>query len=139
MTDWLRRHPLAAFLPLQALLYCWNLGLLSPWCDEAISLLDRLCEFDEQYGRHRTIQRSFRIPPAQQAEAMARVRAVPGARDLRPPADVVVIEHDRTRVVFRPSGTEPKLKLYAEVVDGDLDAVIRDAASSAGLEGIDLP
>lgn len=39
MTNWLRRHPLAAFLPLQALIYCWSLGLLSAWCDEAITLL----------------------------------------------------------------------------------------------------
>jgi Dolichyl-phosphate-mannose-protein mannosyltransferase len=35
VTAWLRRHPLAAFLPLQALLYCWNLTLLAPWGDEA--------------------------------------------------------------------------------------------------------
>ena len=35
MRAWLRRHPLAAFLPLQALLYCWNLALLAPWGDEA--------------------------------------------------------------------------------------------------------
>ena len=39
MTAWLRRHPLAAFLPLQALLYCWNLALLAPWGDEAGTLL----------------------------------------------------------------------------------------------------
>ena len=39
MTAWLRRHPLAAFLPLQALLYCWNLAELSPWGDEAGTLL----------------------------------------------------------------------------------------------------
>ncbi|MCX6632675.1 MAG: hypothetical protein NTW28_34165, partial [Candidatus Solibacter sp.] len=39
MTAWLCRHPLAAFLPLQALLYCWNLALLSPWGDEAGTLL----------------------------------------------------------------------------------------------------
>ena len=39
MTGWLRRHPLAAFLPLEALLCFWNLGLLSPWGDEAWSLL----------------------------------------------------------------------------------------------------
>ena len=38
-TIWLRRHPLAAFLPLQALLYCWNLAELSPWGDEAGTLL----------------------------------------------------------------------------------------------------
>ena len=39
MTAWLRSHPLAAFLPLQALLYCWNLAQLSPWGDEAGTLL----------------------------------------------------------------------------------------------------
>jgi hypothetical protein len=39
VTDWLRRHPLAAFLPLQALIYGWNLGLLSPWGDEAGTLI----------------------------------------------------------------------------------------------------
>ena len=39
MTAWLRRHPLALFVPLQALLYCWNLALLSPWGDEAGTLL----------------------------------------------------------------------------------------------------
>jgi len=37
--EWLRKHPIAAFLPLQALLCFWNLGLLSPWMDEAITLL----------------------------------------------------------------------------------------------------
>ena len=35
---WLRKHPLAAFLPLQAILYCWNLAMLSPWMDEAGTL-----------------------------------------------------------------------------------------------------
>jgi hypothetical protein len=50
----LRRHPLAAFLPVQALLYCWNLALLSPWGDEAGTLLamrgtlDSLIQFAAQ-------------------------------------------------------------------------------------------
>jgi len=39
VTAWLRRHPLAVLLPLQALLYCWNLAELSPWGDEAGTLL----------------------------------------------------------------------------------------------------
>jgi hypothetical protein len=39
VTVWIRKHPLAIFLPLQALLYCWNLALLSPWGDEAGTLL----------------------------------------------------------------------------------------------------
>ena len=37
--SWLRRHPLAVFLPLQAALYFWNLALLSPWMDEAGTLI----------------------------------------------------------------------------------------------------
>ena len=37
--DWLRKHPIAAFLPLQAVLCFWNLGLLSPWMDEAETLM----------------------------------------------------------------------------------------------------
>ena len=37
--EWLRRNPVAAFLPLQAVLYFWNLGLLSPWMDEAGTLM----------------------------------------------------------------------------------------------------
>ena len=38
MSVWLRRHPLAVFLPLQALLGFFHLGLLSPWMDEAATL-----------------------------------------------------------------------------------------------------
>ena len=38
MILWIRRHPAAAFLPLQAILCFWNLGLMSPWMDEVTSL-----------------------------------------------------------------------------------------------------
>jgi phosphomannomutase len=100
---------------------------------EGKTLLDRLGELDARYGRVRTAQRSFRIAAARQADAMARVRALPDAHDLLPAADVVVIERGSDRVVFRPSGTEPKLKLYAEVVDGDLEALLDEATSWAEL------
>jgi phosphomannomutase len=97
------------------------------------TLLDRLAELDARYGRHRTGQRSFRIPPAEQATAMARARSLDGARDLRPDADVIVVERPDGRVVFRPSGTEPKLKVYGEAVDGDVDALLDDAVVATGL------
>jgi phosphomannomutase len=106
---------------------------------EGRTLLDRLDELDDRYGRIRTAQRSFRIPPALQAEAMARVRAHPGAEDLLPRADVVIITRGTDRVVFRPSGTEPKLKLYAEVVDGDLDALLAEATTWAALDEAGVP
>jgi phosphomannomutase len=100
---------------------------------EGQTLLDRLAELDRRYGRYRTAQRSFRLDPAAQQAAMSLVRKLPDAEDLRPEADVVIIRRGTDRVAFRPSGTEPKLKLYAEVVDGDLDALLQTAAGWAGL------
>jgi hypothetical protein len=37
--DWIRRHPLAVVLPLEALLWFWHLALLAPWFDEADELI----------------------------------------------------------------------------------------------------
>jgi hypothetical protein len=39
VTAWLRRNPLAALLPLQAFVSLFHLGLLSPWMDEAGTLM----------------------------------------------------------------------------------------------------
>ena len=43
-----------------------------------------------------------------------------------PPTDAIVLELDGGRVVVRPSGTEPMVKVYVETVVG-VDGDLRDA------------
>ncbi|RKN28378.1 phospho-sugar mutase [Micromonospora musae] len=101
------------------------------------SLTDRLDELAAEFGVHHTDQLSVRVDDLRQiADAMARIRAatptallgqpVDTAEDLLPEADVVILRTATARVVIRPSGTEPKLKAYLEVVEpvtgGDVPA-----------------
>ncbi len=103
------------------------------------------------YGLHATDQLSVRVDDVSLiADAMARLRAEPpnevgglqverfvdledGAGRL-PPTDGVRLDlAEHTRVIVRPSGTEPKLKCYLEVVvpvisDGTPDHADVDAA-----------
>jgi len=106
-------------------------GLLA----ERSSVAQRLAELAVDLGLHRTRQRSLRFEGLDGAPRMAaavdRIRTEPpaalggfeivGVEDLAlgqrlPPTDGVVLRGDGMRVVVRPSGTEPKLKLYVEVV-----------------------
>ena len=54
-------------------------------------------------------------PVARHPPARLRERDVT-VTDLSPGADVLTFTYDGGRVVVRPSGTEPKLKAYLEVV-----------------------
>ncbi|WP_261562565.1 phospho-sugar mutase [Frankia tisae] len=97
------------------------------------TLLDLLDELAARIGVHETGQRSARFADVTRiAAAMRRLRAQPparlagravtGRRDLLddgalPASDVFVLFLDDNRVTFRPSGTEPKLKVYLEVVE----------------------
>ncbi|WP_377321319.1 phospho-sugar mutase [Pimelobacter simplex] len=115
------------------------------------SLLDLLDDIAITYGLHATDQLSVRVTDlAEIGAAMGRLRdappttlggsAVTGADDLTagsaelPPTDGLRYRTaDGSRVVVRPSGTEPKLKCYLEVVvpvvDGDVATARAEAAT----------
>ncbi|MCG8918919.1 phospho-sugar mutase [Actinokineospora sp. PR83] len=88
--------------------------------------LDALDDLAVAHGVHLTRQLSVRVTDLNRiAELMASLRATPPtafagtpvtAEDLRPRADVLRYTGPGTRVIVRPSGTEPKIKAYLEVV-----------------------
>jgi phosphomannomutase len=98
------------------------------------SLLDRLDDLAREHELYQTDQLSVRVDDLTQIDAaMARLRATPPTAlggspvehldDLEhptsglPPTDGLrFLMADRSRVVVRPSGTEPKLKCYLEVI-----------------------
>ncbi|HXH55744.1 phospho-sugar mutase [Iamia sp.] len=135
--------------------------MVSDLVEHGLTVLDRLDDLARRFGVHATGQWSLRLEgadgAARIAAAMARLRAAPpatighrvvaGVSDLAdgapgrglPPADVVGLALHGARVVVRPSGTEPKLKGYVEVVEpvdegGDLAAARVTAA--AGLSAL---
>jgi phosphomannomutase len=111
------------------------------------TLLDRWDTLETAHGVHLTAP--VTLPIQSPAQVMARLRADPpaqlaglpvtGTTDLAggtrglPPSDVLTYHLPGARVVIRPSGTEPKLKAYLEVVEpvaGQSLAAARDAATA---------
>jgi phosphomannomutase len=103
------------------------------------TLLDALDELAIEHGVHLTDQVSLRFTDLSRIGAlMARLRQSPptgfGYEDLLPEADVLRLTADGVRVVVRPSGTEPKLKAYLEVVEPVADGAELAAARERAVE-----
>ena len=136
---------------------------------EGRTLTDRLDDIAREHGLHATDQLSVRFTDLSLiAAAMERLRSAPpatlgglkvervddlaeGSADLPPTDGLRFHLAEDARVVVRPSGTEPKIKCYLEVVvpvdadetdgvdaarisaAGRLDAIRGDLAAAAGL------
>ncbi|MCH6471057.1 phospho-sugar mutase [Sinomonas terrae] len=114
------------------------------------TLFDRLAALQVLHGVHLTDQLSVRVadlglleammvrlrenPPAAFAESQVEttIDLSEGSADLPPAEGLVWVTRDETRVIVRPSGTEPKLKCYVEVVRPvDSSAELSDAQAAA--------
>ncbi|NMH99853.1 phospho-sugar mutase [Pseudonocardia acidicola] len=102
-------------------------------------LLGRLDELAVAHGVHRTEGLSLRLEPAARDAVLERLRATPPPGwDVEWPApDVLVLRGAGRRVVIRPSGTEPKLKAYLEVVEPVPDPAALPAARAAAEERLE--
>jgi phosphomannomutase len=100
------------------------------------TLTDRLAELAAEFGAYATAQLSVRVTDlAVIGRTMAALRADPPATLLGRPATadepapgVLRLRADGVRVVVRPSGTEPKLKAYLEVVGAGLESLKAELA-----------
>lgn len=129
------------------------LGLVAEARGRGATLADLLVEFDETFGAFASDQISVRVDDVSTiARIMAALRAqhpsaigevdVERVDDLLegvdgfPPGDVLRIWLvDGSRVIVRPSGTEPKLKLYLDVRgESSSDAAERIARLTAGAQ-----
>ena len=131
------------------------------------TVFDTLDELYLQHGLHASDQLSIRVADLGLLDAMMnRLRVSPPesfgssavevftdlaeGTDKLPPTDgLLYLTRDLTRVIIRPSGTEPKLKCYLEVIHqvgsaaelpearqtvrAALDAVLRDVSEALGL------
>ncbi len=126
---------------------------------DGLTLWDRLAELFSEFGTWRSTQRSIvRTGPDGHEQLVKAVdgiasrppselagRTVTGLVDFRsgeeqrpgwlPNTDMVILHVESGRVVVRPSGTEPKLKVYVDLASPDeADLVALADAAVSGLE-----
>ena len=131
------------------------LGMVAEARGTGCTLADLLDEFDRTFGAYASDQISVRVddvsviarimaalraehPAAVGEVAVTRVDDLLTGVDGLPPGDVLRLWlEDGSRLIVRPSGTEPKLKLYLDVRGDDArDAATRLAALSAGARAL---
>lgn len=112
------------------------------------TLLDRLADLERVHGRHETRQLSYRVDDLSLIasavdDLVARPPSAYGPFAVtaveQPAADVLVHRLATGRVVVRPSGTEPKLKAYLELVapaPGAIDALVEGVDERLGLGSV---
>lgn len=118
------------------------------------TLEDLLDDLARRHGLHATSQLAVRVTDLQLIdEAMARLRAhppqtlaastvvefvdlAPGSAALPPTDGLLFRTADDDRVIIRPSGTEPKLKCYLEVIMEAVGPEIPRSAADARLAAI---
>ena len=96
---------------------------------DGVTIQDRLDAIAEQFGRYETAELSVRMPPTEGAAWVRRIEADPpttvggvtveSVSSYREANLVRFVLEGGTRLQIRPSGTEPKVKLYGEAVDLD--------------------
>lgn len=124
------------------------LSLAARLAGEGRTIADHLDDFVERFGCFASAQVSIRVTDLSRiAEVMARLRAAPPAEvggvrvtavedlalglDGLPPSDVLRLRLEGdARVMIRPSGTEPKLKVYIDAAATDGSVAERRAAAS---------
>ena len=119
------------------------------------TLFDELDDLAVQHGLHLTDQLSVRVSDlGLLGSMMAQLRVEPpvsfagssvekavdlsqGSAELPPTDGLLYLTRDNTRVIIRPSGTEPKLKCYLEVIVPVESAADLPAARAAGRAQLD--
>jgi phosphomannomutase len=119
------------------------------------SVAEHLVAFDERFGAYASSQISLRVDDlAEIGRLTSRLREAPPATvgshrvdrvdDFRdgfagfPAGDVLRYWFtDGSRVIVRPSGTEPKLKVYIDASSTEGDALTRRAAAEAAVADLD--
>lgn len=110
--------------------------------ERGITVEERLDQLAAEYGRHRIVEHSVRMAPAAGKAAVESLRASPPlsvdgqavtSATWFAEAGLLRLEcGEALRVQIRPSGTEPKVKIYGEGIEFDPAAAVAEVAALLG-------